>query len=70
MMDPLFPRAHVDMAYFMRTDAMFQMMLETVAQLRKAKATDEQIIQYRVEAINGSPWAVTPRWVSTGPTGK
>jgi hypothetical protein len=65
MDEPLFPKAIVHMSEFMRVDAIFHMMLETVAQLEKAGATPEQIRQYRVEAINGNPWAVTPRWVRT-----
>lgn len=62
---PLFPKAKVNMGYFMATDAMFHMMLEVVAQLEMAGATPEQVKQYREEAINGSPYAVTPKWVST-----
>jgi len=66
MNEPLFPKAKVHMSEFMRVDAIFHMMLETAAQLRKAGATPEQIRQYRVEAINGNPWIETVRWVSVG----
>jgi hypothetical protein len=65
--EPRYPKARVDMAEFMEVDAIFHMMLETVAKLRRAGASAYEVATYREEAINGNPWIETARWVTTGP---
>lgn len=65
-MEPKFPDAEICMDEFVAKGAVYHMMMQACGELRRAGATEEQIEEYRVEAINDGPWTVTPRWVTVG----
>lgn len=69
MNEPLYPKAKVDLASFMRVDAWAHAMLETVAQLRRLKVPAAEIKNFRQEAVyGGNPWATVARWVTVVPS--